>query len=397
MEPRVNASELASFWNSLPPPPLELSVTASDHSTPHVPHVLELQFRSFPYRGNPTSIFAYAALHPEPSSHPTAILIHGYDGIAASFFDACAQKYFPIGYNVFAPDLPGHRENGAPSRSSGVDMTLTTIYVQGDLRDSYYWHAVQATRRLIDVVAEMGCDTSRLLLEGASLGGMTALVTTAADPRPQAVISHYAGPLFHRARQSREIDKLSRPAADAWRDAFDLLRQPQRPTLPLYIVTGSNDEWFALPDHIAARNTLGRQRVHLAAGPNLDHVLSPHLYGGINAFRRAFAQGASPAWAELSHIEKSHSRLTFHLSGPAASLQLVSAPAPANSGDIDWHALKWDVQDLPLDHNTATCSASAVTGRIFYAHVTSQDGAVDSSVLFDSSAAEFDCSLSPPA
>lgn len=392
----MTPARLAEFWNPPCPPPLDLRADPSDHRAPLVPNVLELQFQSFPYRDQPTTVFALAALQEDPSAHPTAILVHGYEGIAAPFFDACAQRYFPLGYNVLALDLPGRREHSVPCRSTGIDMNLSNIYVEGDLRDSYYWHAVQAVRRTIDAAAHLGCDTNRLLLEGASLGGMTVLITAAADPRPQAVISHYACGYLHRARQAHEIDRLSAPASRAWRDAFDVVRQPQRPHLPIYIVTASNDEWFALPDQIVTRNRLGRQRVHLAVGPNLDHNLSAHLYGGINAFRRAFAAGKQPAWTELSRIELHHDQATFHLSGPAAQFQLVLAdPATPDPATIDWHVLKWEVRDLPLQANTATCPASVLRHRIFYAHVTSQDNAVDSSVLFDAAATEFDCSLPP--
>jgi dienelactone hydrolase len=271
-------------------------------------------------------------------------------------------------------------------------MTFAKVYTDGDLGDSYYWHAAQSIRRLIDAAAELECDTERLLLEGGSLGGMTVLIVAAADARPKAVISHYAGGHLYRARQALDIDKLG-PAAERWRQAFDFLRQPQRPNVPVYIVTASNDEWFALPDQIVTRNRLGRKRVRLAVDPNLDHGLSSHIYGGINAFRRAFAAGRQPDWAELARVEITGDTVDFHLTGPAARFQLVTTdPADIDLSTVNWRDLKWHVHDLPLVNNFASAPLSLLERRIYYGHVTSRDHAVDSSVLFQDTR-EWPCDL----
>jgi hypothetical protein len=111
------------------------------------------------------------------------------------------------------------------------------------------------------------------------------------------------------------------------------------------------------------------------------------------------AAGTQPQRAELSRVETTADQIVLHLTGPAAQVQLISTnPGVGDLAAIDWRSLKWNVRDLPIHANTVALHLPGdhlLRGHlprgplpgghlpgVYYVHVTSTDGAVDSSVLF---------------
>lgn len=101
------------------------------------------------------------------SSHPAAILSHGYNCIGADMQDV-AKKLAENGMTVYSFDYCGGSTRSASSGNS-VDMSVETE--QDDLR------------HVIDMVADLdSTDASRLYLYGESQGGFVAALTAAEMP-----------------------------------------------------------------------------------------------------------------------------------------------------------------------------------------------------------------------
>lgn len=377
-----------AFWDAADRPELELAEAPAPAALKvrvrgRAPEVRRVTFSSTLYRGRAVRIFGYAALQEDPAAHPTAVLVHGGAALAEALLGGRLPQYWPMGFNVLSIDLPGRGEQRDRSRSSGPDMVHGNLFWRGpDLRDGWLYHAVQAVRRTIDAAERLGCDPRRVMLDGWSWGGVISLLAAAAEPRVSHVSAVYgAGELVHGAL-GRDVAAMGPDAAERWRDAFDPIRQAYREGQTFYLLTATNDQYFALSDHLRTWRGLGAGRAHWAAVPNLNHHLTTEGIASLDAVGAAFAAGRAPAWSEPGEPRSAGDGLEVPLAGRAQRVELLSADAAA-ARDQRWTELAWDAAPLAVADGRARIAAERVDGRAWFVQALSEAGLLAAGELHD--------------
>ncbi|MCC7409429.1 MAG: acetylxylan esterase [Phycisphaeraceae bacterium] len=374
------------FWQIPAQPPLDL-----EHLGPWdqpleglAPHsrALRLRYSSLEHAGRPSSIFAVAALHPQSHQRPTVVLVHGGGAVHTSFKGWLTKPYLELGYNLLALDLPGKGFQRDASLSTGPDMSHDSVFVDGDLRQSYLFHAVAAVRRTLDAAESLGCATNTLLLEGWSWGGVISLLTAAADPRVTAVIAAFGSGALRQGRIAHDLARLAPAAQQRWRLALDPACQHYPPHLLAYLPTGANDSFFSLPDNLRTAHALAH-RAHFLASPNKDHALDSPDALSLRRLGALLADHATPRWPRVESIAQHGDQLILTASGITGEVAWAVSDAPPNDlPAVDWTKVHWTLHTTPVTTSSAALDARLLRDHPWYATLTSPDGLRASTPLY---------------
>jgi len=371
------------FWNELSWPDLDLvcedaeAMLAADLPANPCPGALALRYKSALHGGQPSRIFAYAALQQDPAAAPTLIFVHGGGGMARSLFGSRRSPYLRAAYNVFSLDLPGKGEQRDISRSTGPDMNDANLFQHDDPRDGYLYHAVQAVRRTIDAADALGCDTSRVFIEGWSWGGVVVLLTASVEPRVGRVAAVFGAGHLHDGGTSGTLRSMPPVQAEKWRQTFDPFHQTYHDHQQFYLVTGSNDHYFALSDNVATLQALGADRAHIAVSPGGDHQLEQPYADAMHLWAGQFAAGQPSDWATLLDVTVQGDQVVAALRGRAARVQWV-IQSPDDPPDTPWYERRWQVADGSIAAGRINIDRAALADRLWYASVQSCSGLIAS-------------------
>ncbi len=118
---------------------------------------------------------------PGPGPHPAILAIHGHDRFGAYLVDSppsVALRLAEAGFVVLAPTIRSFGD----FRAKGLNHNAYTAHLQRE-DDVFLRIAVNDVRRALAVLkANSKVDTERVGVLGLSLGGVIALLTTAAEP-----------------------------------------------------------------------------------------------------------------------------------------------------------------------------------------------------------------------
>ena len=175
---------------------------ANGESSPAAGGVEPIFYRSVPYKGSPTKVFAWLGL-PEglqPGEQcPGMVLLHGGGGTA---FDVWVSHWNALGFAAIAMDqcgdVPGHPDigdGGAHSRQAEVDGEPEGVagppgwqasfdQIQEPLEHQWPYHAVAAALRAHSLLASLpAVDATRIGLTGISWGGYLTCLVSGIDHR----------------------------------------------------------------------------------------------------------------------------------------------------------------------------------------------------------------------
>lgn len=346
---------------------------------------VEVSFNATVHEQRPVSIFAKASLRPRPSDGPLMVLVHGGGATCDAFLKWRVEPHLRRGFNVLALDLPGKGDCREGSRSGGPDLTYRMLYRAGEPREAYPWHAVMAVRRTIDAAAVLGCDTSRVLLEGWSWGAVISLLTASVDDRVGGVSAIYGAGHLHRGSIGRDVSRMGAEAAARWRGAFDPFEQSYPEGLSSYLVTASNDSFFALPDNVRTLEALPRAGRHLGILPNVNHATPSSVYAALDGFAVSVAGGGAAPSVRPRGIEWGVNGMRLLLEGSERIEQAYVYAWPLRditNETIDWTRLRWRQARTAALDDRVIVAASDIEDQLWYVTLICKSGQLASSGLF---------------
>ncbi len=240
--------------------------------------IRSLYYKSEPYQGRTTRVFAYYAtpgtISGDPSRDrnlPALVLVHGGGGTA---FSQWAQLWASRGYAAIAMDLAGcgpkkaKLSDGGPGQ--GHDAKFATI--EKPVTGQWTYHAVANVIRAHSLILSFPeVDPGRSAVTGISWGGYLTCIVAGIDTRFKAAVPVYGcGFLHENSVWLNEFAKMPAESREKWVRLWDPSQYVGSAAMPILFVNGGKD--FAYPpDSYAKTYALVRSPKNLHFVPNLPH------------------------------------------------------------------------------------------------------------------------------
>lgn len=235
--------------------------------------IRSLIYQGLPYKGKPTSVFAYYAtpgsLSGDPSKDkdlPAVVLVHGGGGSASmKWVELWAER----GYAAISMDLAGRGKDikveelktitedplfDAPVKrlvDGGPDQTDEVKFGQVDapVGDQWTYHAVAnviLAHSLVQSFQEV--DSDRTAIEGSSWGGYVTLIAASLDNRFKAAVNEFGSGFLHENSYWKEWfdEKMTAEQRDRWVQLWDPSMYVRSAVMPILFHTGVTDPYYPI-------------------------------------------------------------------------------------------------------------------------------------------------------
>jgi dienelactone hydrolase len=215
--------------------------------------VHSLTYRSEPFHGEPTSVFAYYASPvtlgdaTKNETFPGIVLVHGGGGTA---FSKWVEIWARRGYAAIAMDLAGRGAGRKRLPDGGPDQTTAAKFgaIDGPIKDQWSYHAVANVIRGHSLLRSLDrVDLKRTAITGISWGGYLTCIVAGLDQRFQVAMPVYGCGFLREnsAWVTSQFDKMTPAQAIRWHDLWDPSRYIGAAKMPVVFLNGTND--FAYP------------------------------------------------------------------------------------------------------------------------------------------------------
>ena len=238
--------------------------------------VKSLTYRGLPYKGEPTSVFAYYA---SPSSFgmkekkfPALVLIHGGGGAA---FDKWAELWAKRGYVAIAMDLAGKGAGRKPLPDGGPDQGHRQKFstIDEPFENQWSYHAVVNVVLAHSLLLSFDeVDVERTGVTGISWGGYLTCIVAGVDSRFKFAMPVYGCGYLrdNSVWKASEFGKMSQVQSDKWHKLWDPSSYLASARMPVAFLNGTND--FAYPmDSYAKSCTLVRTEKNYSIQLRMPH------------------------------------------------------------------------------------------------------------------------------
>lgn len=239
--------------------------------------IRSLYYKSEPYKGVATRVFAYYATPGTLSGDPAkdkdltaVVLAHGGGGCAYSKW---VRLWASRGYAAIAMDLYGQgseRKIRLTDGGPGADQIFCAI--DQPVTEQWTYHAVAnviCAHSLIRSFPEV--DARRTAITGISWGGYLTCIVAGIDNRFKAAVPVYGCEFIHEnSIWLDEFEKRSAGNRAKWIQLWDPSRYVGSASMPMLFVSGGTDHVYP-PDSHAKTYDLVRSQKNLAFVPSLPH------------------------------------------------------------------------------------------------------------------------------
>lgn len=325
------------------------------------PGLVSLRYKSEPYRGRDSWVFAYLATPKENKGpHPAMLLVHGGGGKA---FAEWATLWAERGYVALAMDLSGNGPDGKPIQDGGPpqdDGTKFRPFEPAEVKDTWPYQAVAAVLRGHAFLAKQKdiVDKERIGITGISWGGyLTCIVAGIDDQLKVAVPVYGCGFLAESSawQQSGVFDRMEPAIRERWIANFDPSRYLPGISCPTLFVNGTNDFAYPLDSYQKSYNLVKAPRA-LCVTVNMPHG---HEVGWapkeIGAFVDSALKKGEPL-AILSPLTASSNQATASYQSPSP---LVKAEFHYSTDAGLWKDRKWTTTLARIDS-----AAKSITAKL---------------------------------
>lgn len=364
--------------------------------------VRSLYFKSEPYRGKQTRVFAYyaspATLSNTPAGKkrfPGIVLVHGGKGRA---YEEWVKLWASRGYAAIAMDLGGkgpvkgqlvtrgerqikkHRATILPDGGPRERHKEKFGVIDQPVTEQWTYHAVANVIRAHSLIRSFSeVDPDRMALTGISWGGYLTCIVAGIDNRFKAAVPVYGCGFLHENSFWRgTLDGMSAENRTKWIKLWDPSQYVGSATMPMLFVNGGKD--FAYPpDSHAKTYALVKSPKNLHFVPNFPHGHFFDRPKAIEVFIRHHLKNGVP----LAKI-----------GSPQIEGELVKAPVDTKTKLIkaELHytldalpgnptTRKWVTQPATIETNTIIAKRPPAEAKIWLLTVTDEDATLVSSQL----------------
>ncbi|HEY5499663.1 MAG TPA: acetylxylan esterase, partial [Bacteroidales bacterium] len=247
-------------------------------------NVRSLIYKSVPYEGKPTEVFAYYSnpnlLRGRKNSgkvFPGVVLVHGGNGKA---FKEWVEKWAADGYAAIAMDLNGKGENTQPLSNPGPVMDEKFMFANidtGNLKDMWTYHAVARVILAHSLLLSLPeVNDEKTCLTGISWGGYLTCIAGSLDSRFKAVAPVYGcGYNDESDAFGKEFMKMTQAGHDKWMKYFDPSSYLPNATQPLFFINGNIDFFYNIVPYSKCYDLVKCEK-NISLRPNMKHG---HLEG----------------------------------------------------------------------------------------------------------------------
>lgn len=274
--------------------------------------VKALQYDGLPYRGEPTTVFAYIGI-PENAKEagsevPAVVLVHG--GLGTAYAD-WVQKWNARGYAAIAMDLEGNlpiwqSESRSYARNPFGGPSNQAVWqdLAEPVEEQWTYHAVADIILGHSLLASMaGVDAERIGITGVSWGAVLTAIAVGTDARYKFAIPVYGSGFV------AESESYFGVAYSGWgpelqekfRQLWEPARYLQQSDVPMLWINGDSDSHFPLT--VFTRSyALVEQQSTLSIQPGMQHgqeqAIRPEE---IYRFADSIAVGGTPLARIMGH------------------------------------------------------------------------------------------------
>jgi dienelactone hydrolase len=334
--------------------------------------VQEVYYRSEPYRGKPTRIFAYFG-RPAGSNgrFPAMVLVHGGGGKA---FREWAEHWASRGYVALAMDTAGCGPEG-PVPDGGPDQADTTKFrdfTDGEARDMWTYHAVSAVIRGVSLLAALPeVDRRRIGITGISWGGYLTCIVAGLDQRLKVAVPVYGCGFLgdDSCWKATSLARMHPDARDRWLRDFDPSQYLGGVNCPILFLNGSNDFAYPLDSYRASYRLVPSRFRHVCVVLDLPHG---HIwtFNEVDVFADSVLRGGPP----LPRLEQPK------IDGDRVRVKVIS-PVPAKEAVLnyttdsgEWQKRRWQSSPAELTDNIVIAHLPEQRPLVWYLAVTDERG-----------------------
>ncbi|MCD6443774.1 alpha/beta fold hydrolase [Candidatus Bathyarchaeota archaeon] len=243
------------FWNISRAVEEPLDIKFYDEETrkgyDHLVKVRWLTYVSEYYGGAEVRINGFIAQPADQTKPlPAILMLHGTNGSSRGFLDQ-AVYIASRGYVVMAIDAPGCGE----SSKEPACTVWNIVNVSGGPKGAYYYHAAWSALRAVTVLTSLPeVDPDRIVVAGASMGGLETYMVAAVDPRVKAAIPIVASGNYRDLVMAGSLANLMAPEeldinseeAELLLKFLDVYFYAAELDKPVFMLVSTNDEFFTL-------------------------------------------------------------------------------------------------------------------------------------------------------
>ncbi len=365
--------------------------------------ITALFYRSAPYQGRETRVFAYYGsphgASPEQTV-PAVLLVHGGAGTA---FREWVKKWNERGYAAFAMDLEGHIPEAVEEQPTSSAVEWKTHRWSGPIKqgvfadyrqpvgDQWMYHALEAVVRAHSLLRSFPeVDRSRVGIVGVSWGGIITSLVSGLDDRLCFAVPIYGCGFLHEPVSGYGLSFAAMRSDDAeWtRRLWDPSEYLPRSRLPMLWLNGVNDSHFPLSIFVKSYDL--NKRCHPNSRLSLHYGLG-HSHEDAWACEEpyAFADSVTKRAPELASILEEHQLGGQVVVRYASSLPLAQAVLYWCSNDRDWRTDEWKPIAVRLEEESiAQAELPDGHGRFFMNLTNSRGWTTSTRVRTDNRQAE---------
>ncbi len=335
----------------------------------------QVYFRSEPYQGRPTRVFAWYGC-PDGGERPVPgiVLVHGGGGRA---FREWVQLWVERGYAAIAMDLAGcgpdgrRLPDGGPGQS---DADKFAPFDDADVGRMWTYHAIAAVVRAHSLLAaQQGVDPRRIAVTGISWGGYLTCIAAGVDDRFAAAVPVYGcGFLHENSVWLKTFQGMEPELRDRWVRYFDPSQYLGRVRCPIFFLNGTND--FAYPldsyrksfDLVAGKKAL---RIEVRMKHSHPDGWAPREIGW---FVDSVLRGGEPL-PELGDLRLESGRAVAAVRG---GVPPVSAELHYTRDEGPWQERNWSTEPARIENGRVVAEIPAAPVRALLLSVTDARGAM---------------------
>lgn len=334
-------------------------------------NLVSMYYEGEPYKGKPTKVFAYCAYPKEMKGRmPAVVLVHGGAGKA---YPEWAQMWADRGYVALAMDHFGQGPDVKPQPDGGPALDGATVFGEGQIKDSWPYHAVADVVLGISLLSSMPeVDPKRIGITGISWGGYLTCIVAGLDDRLRAAVPVYGcGYLHEGSAWLDSFEQMTPGWRKEWVERFEPSSYLAKAKMPMLFVNGTNDFAFWLDSYRKSYRIVRSRTVCIK--PNMPHSqgdgASPQEIG---VFMDQHLKGGKPL-LKVSKVKLSGGEIEVSCSS-AVPVREVVLLYTTDSGN--WRDRKWQSAPAVIEGPKARATLPKTRPIAWFLNLTDERGCI---------------------
>lgn len=352
--------------------------------------VRSLVYKSVPFEGKPTKVFAYYS-NPDllqgrktGKPFPGVVLIHGGGGKA---FKEWVEKWAADGYAAIAMDLGGKDASGKSLIMGGLDQSHEykfSIIRKGNLKNVWSYHAVASVILAHSLLLNMPeVETDKTCVTGISWGGYLTCMVAGLDNRFKAAVPVYGCGYYNESDAfGKPLSELTPQYSDQWMKYFDPSVYLPFATTSLFFINGDKDFFYNMIPYYKTFNQAEKCEKNIRITPEMKHG---HVEGWQPEEIRYFFESVLNRGVPLPKIGKVEPGDSTIVAGFSSIIGLRSARFYFSSDTISTNANReWSDVAAQIDQrqNRLSCKSPGLDFKYAFFYITDNRDASVSSPIY---------------